>query len=173
MTQQQNKVVSGARAKVYITRAGETTPKLYGFFNNISYQVAYDVQPVFTLGRYSAADVNYTAMELVSVRASGFRVYDNDPNTIAPTVNELLAQTSGMELQIFDRQNTGAPLAKVTGLLCTGYDTGVTARGMTEVSFSFVGRTVEQEGIGQKAVEETTGGVPSQATNLDNGTPKG
>lgn len=168
----QNKIINGARAKIYLQRPGDAAPKLIGFFNSVSCQVAYDVQPAFTLGRYSAADVNYTAMELVAVRASGYRVYGNDPNDIAPTVNDLLAQTEGMTLLIYDRQSPGKkPIMNVTGLLCTGYDTGVSARGQSEVSFNFVGRTVEQEGQGDnKLSEEDAKKAPNEsASELDDG----
>src|SRR5678815_2471204 len=74
-----SKVVHGARAKVSIFDPQTGQARIVGIWNNFSYQVTYDVQPAFILGRFSAAELTTTGVEPVARTAQGWRVIDHGP----------------------------------------------------------------------------------------------
>jgi hypothetical protein len=115
------KTVHGARALVRLTNAGTNTAKPVGIWNSISFSVSYDVNPVFILGRFSAAELVTTGMEPVSITCSGYRVVDHGPMIEGgfSSVLDLLNQ-GDITLDIFDRQ-TSKMIAQITGVKPHGF----------------------------------------------------
>lgn len=136
--------LSGARAKVSIVKPG-VAPILVGVFDNISYGLAYDLQPVYVLGNLQPVESVYTAQEPVRVSASGFRVYDQGPfvQGAMPTVSELLAHEY-LTFEIFDRQ-TDQKVAVIKDLRPQNFDSGFSARQLTQMSLSYLGLSIADE----------------------------
>src|SRR5271154_1482656 len=103
-------IMNGARAQLIVNG------NIVGVFTNCSWGVAYDLQPAFILGRYSPAELTYTAQEAIRVTASGFRVVNNGPYVAAdiPMLQGLLNHED-ISLSIFDRQ-TNLEILTVTGV---------------------------------------------------------
>jgi hypothetical protein len=151
MATAKSKVMHGARAVLY---AGTTA---LGIFNNVSYGIQYDVSPVFILGRFSAAELVYTGMEVVQVSASGFRVLDNGPHItvdqqsgskLVPTLQELLTYED-LTLALHAKTGDGAedlmPIMNLTNVKPVGFNTSVGARGLQEMSVTFMGLHLSDE----------------------------
>lgn len=148
------KVVSGARCKVYIggSDPNQSDPtsgmQLVGIFNSISYGLTYDALPVFILGRYSAAEIDYTAQEVVGVTCSGWRVVGHGPHAgtggNVPSLQNLLTHDY-ISLAVEDRANGGKTIARIVNVRPTGYTTTISARQLEEVTVNFVGILVSDE----------------------------
>src|SRR3954467_11076165 len=97
------KVLHGARAKVFLVDANGA--RNIGIWNSFSYNVTYDVQPAFILGRFSAAELTTTAADPVSITAQGWRVVDYGPIIEGgiSNIKDLLTQDD-LLLQVYDRQ---------------------------------------------------------------------
>jgi hypothetical protein len=93
--------------------------RVVGIWNNFSYQVTYDVQPAFILGRYSAAELTRLASS-PSITAQGWRVVNHGPFKTGRLTNvkDLLHQEY-LLLQVWDRQ-TKKYVANIRGCLPTG-----------------------------------------------------
>ena len=153
------KIMSGARAKVFLTKPGQP-PQLVGIFSSLSYGVTYDVQPVYTLGAYAARELDYTAMEPVSISASGWRVIGQGPHrqALVPKLEELLRHEY-LTLTVVDRQ-TGETIATIEQVRPSSYQTPIASRQLTEQSFSLMGILCSDESGAQSVNEDGT------ATNL-------
>lgn len=145
-----SKVMTGARARLGIFNPATGKTKTVGIFNNVSYGLTYDTQPAFILGRYSAAEIDYTSQELVNITASGYRVIDHGPHIEAgvPKLQDLLT-ADYLTLAIMDRQKevqgADGTIAKFHSVRATGYSTTISARNLEEVSVTFVGILVDDE----------------------------
>jgi hypothetical protein len=144
---------TGARAKLYIKGV------LAGIFSNVSYGVTYDVSPIYILGRYNAAELVYTGMDVVNVTATGFRVMANGPYEVGsvPQLQDLLNHED-ISLQIVDRQATDATKANVmtvTGVRPLGFNTSSSARGVSDLTVNFQGNLLNDE----SGHQEDTGAV--------------
>jgi hypothetical protein len=139
------KTVHGARCQVIIADPNTGTAGVVGLFNSISYGLAFDVQDVFLLGRYSADETVYTAQETVNVSASGFRVVGQGPHKGAhiPALQTLLNHEY-LQLAVYDRQ-TNQLIAKISNVRPTGFSTTINARQLEEISVSFKGILVSDE----------------------------
>ena len=133
------KTMHGSRAQLMIEG------RIVGVFNNISYGVRYDANPVYVLGRFSAAEIALTGMEVISVSASGFRVVDNGPYEVAnvPQLQDLLHHED-MTLALFDRQ-TGKEIMTVVGVRPVGYNISGGARALFDTSVEFMGLRLSDE----------------------------
>jgi len=140
------RTMHGARAKVFIADPNSGKPQLVGIFNNVSWGLTYDVQPVNILGRFSPDELVYTAQEPVTVTASGFRVVNSGPHVIAkvPNLVDLLTHEY-IELSISDRLNPGLDIARIHHVRPTGYSTTLSARALEEVTVTFMGLLVDDE----------------------------
>lgn len=138
------KVFHGARALFQIMDP-LTGPKILGIFQNVSYALTYDVSPAYVLGRYSAAELGYTAMEPVQVTATGWRVINHGPHADSkvPHLQDLLLHEY-IELQVLDRQ-TNLPIAKIHSCRPTGYSETITNRQLADITVTFVGLLVDDE----------------------------
>lgn len=150
----QAKTMHGARAKLGIMDPVTGDVRIVGLFSNVSYGVAYDMQPIYTLGRFSPAEIVPTGQEAVSVTATGFRIVDNGPHVAAkvPKLQDLLNHED-LSLALIDRQ-TGKQIMTVFNVRPTGYQTTVGARGVQEITVNFIGIKIEDESGDQ---EETPG----------------
>lgn len=132
------KVMTGARAKVFIGQEGET-PQLVGIFSNFSYSEALDAQGAWILGRYAAAEIDYTAAELVNCTASGWRVIGQGVHKgpAMPLLQQLMSY-GYLTITIEDRA-TGRVVAMIEKVRVTGQNAGFAARQLSEVSLNMVG----------------------------------
>lgn len=139
MAGQVPKVFHGARAIVYVGS------KVAGTFSSFSYGVSDDVAPAFILGRFSPAELTYTAQEPISCSATGWRVSKNGPHVVAlfPNLRDLLRHAS-IEITVVDRQ-TGEAIAKISGIRPASYSMSINSKSQTEVSHQFVGMLVDDE----------------------------
>jgi hypothetical protein len=140
-----SKVMSGARAKLAITR-GNTT-QWVGIFNSVSWGMAYDVAPAYVLGRFSAASLEYTGQSTVGVSCSGWRVVGSGPHVAAsmPKLGDLLTENAGyMVIVIVDRQ-TGETIARIKDVKAESYSTSLASRDLEQVTVNFVGKRVDDE----------------------------
>jgi len=142
------KVVHGARAIVSITdnTTGKTKP--VGIWNNFSYQVTYDVQPAFILGRFSAAELITTGVEPVSITAQGWRVIGHGPFAEGRLTNvKDLLQQEYLILTVHDRQNPdpNAIIARIRGCLPTGTSSTLSAKQLTESTNTYLGLLMDDE----------------------------
>lgn len=141
--------MTGARAQLIVADPTTGQGKVIGIFNNVSWGLAYDAQPIYVLGRYSPAETVYTAQEAVNVSATGWRAVGAGPHVSAKVPNLAdLMNHEYMELAIFDRQSpAGSPImiAKIHSVRPTGYSTSLAARGAQEVTVSFIGLLVDDE----------------------------
>lgn len=140
------KVMSGARAKFGYVDPATGLANFIGIFNNVSYGLTYDAQPVYVLGRFSPAEIDYTAQEPVNITASGWRIFDHGPHVDGkvPNLKDLLNHEY-LTLAIMDRQNPTRNLAVFRNVRPTGYSTTISARNLEEVTVTFVGIFVDDE----------------------------
>jgi len=157
------KVMNGARAKMGIYDPSTGLTHIVGLFNNVSYNMTYEAQPAYILGRYSAAEIDYTSMDVVSITCSGFRVVEHGPHVEAgvPRLQDLLT-SEYIHLAIIDRQREaqGADgrIAIFKNCRATGYSTTISARNLEEITVTFVGLLVDDE--------STTNSESALSTNL-------
>ena len=153
------KVVNGARAVVHIADASSNTVTPIGIWNNFSYSVTYDVQPVFLLGRYSAAELNTTAVEPVAITAQGWRTINHGPylDGKLPNIKDLLTQED-LLLTVFDRQ-TGQFIAKISDCKPTGVSTTLSAKQLQETTTTYVGLLLDDGDLGHDPINEAASAV--------------
>lgn len=154
------KIFSGARAKVFITKPGQQ-PVLVGIFSSLSYNVNMDVQPAFILGRYAPAELDYTAMEPVSISASGWRVIGQGPHKAAavPKLQDLLLHEY-LSISVIDRA-TGSQVANLEFVRPTSYSASAIARQLSENSYSFLGILAsDEDGPASYAEDGTASQLP-------------
>jgi hypothetical protein len=139
------KVMHGARAKVFLVDPTLGAAVVVGIWNNFSYNVSYDVQPAFIIGRFSAAELITTGVEPVSITAQGFRVVNNGPFKTGRLTNvkDLLNQEY-LLLQVWDRQ-TKQYVANIRGCLPTGTSSTVSAKQLQESTNTYVGLLMDDE----------------------------
>ncbi len=137
------KVMSGARGYLSIIDRGKA--KKVGIFTTVSWGLAYDTQPAYILGRYSPAEIDYTAQTPVSVSAGGWRVIGHSPHAVSglPYLKELLTHEYCV-LTLTDRQ-TGAVIANIRNVRPTGYSTTLSARNLEEITAQFIGIYCDDE----------------------------
>lgn len=137
--------MSGARAKIGFSDGGNTS--YVGVYSNFSYGVMYDVAPAFILGRYSAASLDYTAMNPVSCTATGYRIVDHGPHQAeggrVPRLQQLL-NFDDLTIQVVDRLSNKA-IATIKNAKPTGYNTGLSARQLEEMTMGYTGLLVDDE----------------------------
>lgn len=139
------KVFSGARAKVSIFNPNTGTSQVIGIFSNCSYGFSYSTNPAYILGRYTAAEIDYTSVDTVSMSCTGYRVVGGGGHKIGamPAVNDLLTHQY-ITITLYDRQ-TGENVATVTSVRPTGYSTSVDARNTVQITVNYVGIEVSDE----------------------------
>jgi len=146
------KAMHGARALVYVDN------QLVGSFESVSYSLTYDLQPIYVLGRHSAVETVYTAMETVPVSCGGYRAIGFGPHTrpAVPKLQDLL-QHEYFTITIMDRQNPDSVVAKITQVRPSGYNMNIAQRAIANMSINYVGLMVDDEsaGDGSNAMAES------------------
>jgi hypothetical protein len=158
------KVMSGARAKVgvYDAQTGET--KFIGMFSNLSYGVTYDVQPAFILGAFGAAEIDYTAVDVVNISASGWRIIGHGWHVDGrlPRVQDLLLHEY-LELVVVDRaseaQGLDPRIARIRNVRPTSGQGGFSSRSLSEVTLTYMGLLVDDESV-ENAEHPTAATLP-------------
>lgn len=148
----QPKVISGARAILKIAKPdkdGNVTTDTVGIFTNVSYNAALGAQPIYLLGRFTPAEIEYTHAEPVSLQLQGWRVWNHGPHADGnvPNVKDLLTSEYAT-LEIHDRLNCKEgvpPIAKVEQLRVTGHSVSISSRQLTEMTITAVGIMVTDE----------------------------
>lgn len=137
------KVLSGARAKLGFYNGNQVN--YVGIFSDISYGVTYDVLPAFILGRYSASELDYTAMEVVHITANGFRIVDHGwfADAQFPSLSQLMF-ANYLTMSVLDRQ-TGTEIARIDSVRPVGATGGFTARQLSTSTHSYMGLLVSDE----------------------------
>lgn len=151
------KTLSGARGQLLITDPTTGVAKVVGTFSSVNWGLNYQVQDIHVLGRYSAAETLYTSADVVNISATGFRVVGAGAHQSAtvPYLQNLMTHEYG-ELAIFDRQSNQL-IAKMHSVRPTSYSTGLTARGVSEITVNFVGLLVDDEsGTNSESVGAST-----------------
>lgn len=140
------KVMHGARAEIGIVDSKTGKARIVGIFNNFSYQVTFDVQAAFILGRFSAAELVTTGVEPVAITAQGFRVIDHGffREGAITNVKDLLTQEY-VTLAVFDRQNAKAKPAVIRGCLPTGHSATVSAKQLMEGTNTYLGLLMDED----------------------------
>jgi hypothetical protein len=160
------KTMHGARAILSIQGifgtaidSAQTAEKVtkVGIFSDVHYSVAYQAEPVYILGRYSPAEIVYTAMDMVRVSCSGWRVIGNDVNTVAgfPKLQDLLKNTSDLTLTIYDRQS-GKQVATIKQCKPVSYRTSSTSKTLQTITVDFVGLIVDEDEQSVKNAEDAS-----------------
>ena len=131
------KVLSGARAKLGFYDGN--TVNYVGIFSDVSYGVTYDVQPAYILGRYSAAELDYTAMEVVHITANGFRIVNHGwfKDALFPSLNQLMT-ANYLTMSCLDRQ-TGKEVARIDFVRPVSATGGFSARQLSTSTHSYMG----------------------------------
>jgi hypothetical protein len=135
--------ITGARCLLKI--AGE----IQGMFTDVSWGQSYSEQELFVLGRYSAADIVYTAANTVTVSATGYRAYNKGAFVVAklPTIAQLSAY-QGITLEIeFAGNDKG--IVQVFDVKPIDYSSRASARGVMELSITFKGIISSDETVAQ------------------------
>lgn len=137
------KVLSGARAKLGFYDGNNVT--YIGIFSDVSYGVTYDVQPAYILGRYSAAELDYTAMEVVHITANGFRVVDHGwfKDAMFPSINQLMF-ANYLTMFCLDRQ-TNTEIARIDSVRPVAATGGFSARQLATSTHTYMGILVSDE----------------------------
>lgn len=137
--------MSGARARVLIVDPNTDQGRVVGLFTDVSYGLTFDAQPAYILGRYSPAEIDYTAQEPVQVTCSGWRVVGHGAHKDAavPNLKDLLTHNY-IDLAIEDRQ-TGRRIAIIRNVRPTGYSTSISARQLETITVTFVGILLDDE----------------------------
>jgi hypothetical protein len=142
-------VISGARAMVSIAQGDAFTP--IGIYSDVSYSYNIDQQPVYILGRYSAASIDPVALEVCSISATGWRVLDHGPFAVEGgnfTKLQNLVDAGYLTFRIFDRQlRNGKPtmMAEITKVRPTSAGGGFSMRQLSSVSYGYVGILMSDE----------------------------
>ena len=166
------RIMNGARAKLGFVdpNQGGDIPVFCGIFSTVSFGVTYDAQPAYILGRYSAAEIDYTSQDLVHITCSGWRVIGRGPHVTAhiPKLQDLLSHQY-LTMVIWDRQletkTSSGVIATITQVRPTGYNTTSSARTLQEITCSFVGIMADDEsGVGDRKNAEN-----SNSMDIDTG----
>lgn len=139
------RVLSGARAKVGFLQ-GDTINYI-GIYSDVSYTYAIDQQPVYILGRFSAASIDPVALEVVNISATGWRVLTHGPFAKSGgnfTQLQNLMTDGYLTFSIMDRQSE-IEIARITQVRPASATGGFSMRQLANVTYSYVGILMSDE----------------------------
>jgi hypothetical protein len=146
-------VMSGPRAKVALYLPSTGLSQVVGIFSSIDYGLNYVTEPAFTLGRFSAAALDYVSQDIIGITCSGFRVLKHGPFVDAgiPALQDLLL-SDYIQLSIIDRQSElqgagDARMAKFFSVRPTGFTTGANARSLQQMTFHYSSLSLGDESL--------------------------
>ncbi len=116
-----------------------------GIWTSFSYSVAYDVQPSFILGRYSAAALTTTGIEPVMITCGGWRLVDHSffNEGGCTELKDMLTQED-IVISVIDRA-TGVSLATIKGCLPTGVSSDLSSKQLASGSNTYMGQMLSTE----------------------------
>jgi len=134
-----SKVVTGARAKVYIDNV------LVGIFESVSVSNSTGVEAIHLLGRYTPDEIAITSKEAVNITASGFRVVGNGKTVLpkVPKIQDLLG-FNPFTMAIVDRQ-TGQTMETILGVVPTTDNTNYNAKATSRININYMGIRASDE----------------------------
>jgi hypothetical protein len=144
------KVVSGHRIKVGRFNPATGKTEIVGIFSEVSFNVNVGAVPIFILGRSSAAAIQYTHMEPISVRMRAYRSIDHGPYVDGgmPLLQDLL-KNEYTRLSLYDRQleldGRDGLIGEITDMVITGFDTSVSSKNVVEYTVSGMGILIKDE----------------------------
>lgn len=149
--------LTGARCKLYI----DGIP--VGTFSSVSYGVDYDVQDVYTLGKFNAQEIVYTGMSTINVQVQGFKVANFGPyaDIQVPKLQDLLLHND-ITLQITDRRNVGNKAENVLtvyNVRPVSYNTDHQIRSLSTLNVTFRGITLADDSDTDAQQDSGTGGA--------------
>ena len=152
-----SKVMTGARGKVFLTNPNNHTSSLVGSFHTVTWGLNFDVQPINILGRFSPAELLYTAQEAVNVSCVGFKVVGHGAHRMMgmPNTRDLLTHEY-LSMVIVDRQ-TGEDIARIHSLRPVSYSTTLNARNVQDISVNYLGLLVDAPDEGVQLSESPAG----------------
>jgi len=152
------KVMTGARAVVFIDDPATNTSRAVGLFTDCSWGVTYGVDPIFVLGSYGPVESIYTSMDATTLTCSGYRVIDHGPHMDGgvPKLADLLHHEY-ISMSILDRQ-TNKTMAKFRSVRPTGYNTALAHRQPESCTVTFIALRVDDESVQN---DETVDPAPS------------
>src|SRR5574337_839825 len=136
--------MNGARAIVKMAIPGQPIVSV-GLFTEVAYNLTYTAAPLDALGRYGAAEIDYTGIELVDISATGWRVIGHGPHaSMAIPKWQDLPLHDYVQFIILDRatEDVICTIEKVRPL---GYSTSIAAKALTQVPVRYVGILVSDE----------------------------
>jgi hypothetical protein len=146
-------IMSGARAKVAMVDPSTGLATIIGIFSSVDYSLTYSTEPAFTLGRFSAAALDYVSQEIINLTCSGFRVIGNGAFVVAglPQLQDLLL-SDYIQLAIIDRQSelkgaADARMAKFFSVRCTGFNTGSSAKSLQQMTVHYSAINLGEESV--------------------------
>ena len=142
--------MTGARAVVYIQG------KALGIFSSVSFGMRQGKEPLFTIGRFSPAEIVATSQEAMRLSMTGFRAIDAGPYAaMGATKLRNLLDEGDFTVKIQDRQ-TGKYIWTVDGCKVEGFSSGAAARGVTDVRLDIIGLVgYDESGVDDEAVSAT------------------
>lgn len=145
-----SKVVTGARAKVYIDNV------LVGIFESCTVSNSTGVEAIHLLGRYTPDEITILSREAVNVSCSGFRVVGQGKHVLpkVPKIQDLLG-FEPFTMTVVDRQ-TGETMETILGCVPTNDNTNYNAKATSRVSITYMGIRASDESGAQ---DEGTGAV--------------
>jgi len=134
-----SKVVTGARAKVYVDN------QLVGIYETATYNVNIGTEPIHLLGRYSPDEITPTSYEAVTISCSGFRVVGQGPHVLpkVPKLQDLL-NLEAVTLAVVDRQ-TGETMLTAIGCVPNSYNGNHNARATSRITVNYTGLRLSDE----------------------------
>lgn len=137
------KTMTGARAVVWVENVA------VGFFDSCDYSTSIGTEPIYILGRFSAAEIVPTSYEIVTLNCSGFRLIGNGGHVLPqmPKLEDLLNLNS-ITISVSDRQDTtgNAPaILTVHGCVATSYGTGYSAKSTSKIRITYQGIRAHDE----------------------------
>ncbi len=103
------------------------------------------MEPIYILGRYNAAELVYTSLDVITVTLSGFRVVGNGPYEIGnvPQLQDLM-NNNDFSLSVVDRQ-TGETITVVTGCRVASWSSGTASRSVSDLTVTVNGTVLSDE----------------------------
>lgn len=146
----QSKVMTGARAKIYVDN------QLVGIFETVSYNMNIGTEPIHLLGRFSPDEITPTSYEAVTISCGAFRVVGQGPHVLpkVPKLQDLLS-LEAVTIAIVDRQ-TGQAILTAIGCVPNSFNGNHNARATSRVTINYTGLRISDESGAQ---DEGTGAV--------------
>ena len=137
--------ITGSRAVVYVDTVA------VGIFDSISYGEDLGLEAIYTLGRFSAAEICVTSYNAITVECSGYRVLNGGAHTVPqfPTLQDLLTIKT-VNIEVHDRAS-GAVIGTIYSCIPAANRTGFHAKSTSKLSVTYMGLYVSDESTAPQA----------------------